>query len=122
MTDLSRPQVEQHLPVKPVVFHILFALAGGDCHGYGVIRKVRERSEGRIQLESGPFYRHLRKLLDDELVAEADTRPPDDDPRRGAYYRMTQLGRDVLAAESQRLARLVAATEEMGLLPDRGRP
>ena len=50
----------------------------------------------------------------------ANDRPPDDDPRRGAYYGITKLGRQVLAAESRRLARLVAATEELGLIADRG--
>jgi DNA-binding PadR family transcriptional regulator len=110
---------EAWLPLKPVVFHILLALAEGDSHGYGVIRSVRERSEGRIHLETGPFYRHLRKLLDDGLVAETDARPEDDDPRRGAYYGLTAAGRSVLAAESTRLAGLVTATRRLGLLADR---
>ena len=109
------PQVERHLPLKPVVFHVLFALAENDLHGYGVIQAVRERSEGRIQLQTGPFYRHLRKLMDDRLVEEAASRPVDDDPRRGAYYRLTPLGRDVLAAEANRLAVLVSATLALGL-------
>ncbi len=120
MPQRDREQVEQRLPLKPVVFHILFALAEGDSHGYGVIRRVRDRAEGRIRLETGPFYRHLRKLLDGQLVEEVDTRPPDDDPRRGAYYGVTELGREVLAAESRRLARLVVATQELGLIPDEG--
>ncbi len=109
------PQVERHLPLKPVVFHVLFALAENDLHGYGVIQAVRERSEGRIHLQTGPFYRHLRKLMDDRLVEEAASRPVDDDPRRGAYYRLTPLGRDVLAAEANRLAVLVSATLALGL-------
>lgn len=114
--------VEAWLPLKPVVFHILLALAEGDSHGYGVIRSVRERSEGRIHLETGPFYRHLRKLLDNGLVAESETRPEDDDPRRGAYYHLTVSGRAVLSAESRRLAGLVRATRTLGLLPDRRVP
>jgi len=58
--------------------------AASDLHGYSVIQAVRERSEGRIQLQTGPFYRHLRKLMDDRLVNEAPSRPVDDDPRRGS--------------------------------------
>ena len=109
---------DAHLPVNPVVFHILLALAEGDSYGYGVIQEVRRRSEGRIHLETGPFYRHLRKLLDGGLVHEADARPEDDDARRGAYYGLTELGREVLAAESARLAGLVAVTQELGLISD----
>lgn len=113
-TDTS-PAAERHLPLKPVVFHVLLALAESDLHGYGVIQAVRERSEGRIELQTGPFYRHLGKLMDEGLVEESDFRPPDDDPRRGAYYRLTALGRQVLAAEARRLGALVSATEALGV-------
>lgn len=96
------------IPLKPVVVHILLALSAGDSHGYGVITAVRQDSEGQIQLATGPFYRHLKRLIDEGLVAESDTRPADADPRRGAYYTLTRLGRAVLAAERERLARLLA--------------
>ena len=43
-------RTDDHLPLKPVVFHILLALAAGDAHGYGVIQAVREGSVGRIRL------------------------------------------------------------------------
>lgn len=107
----GRPEV--HLPLKPVVFHILLALAEGALHGYGVIQAVRDHSEGRIHLETGPFYRHLKRLLEDELVQDSDARPADDDPRRGRYYALTPLGRRVLAAEQSRLARLLALSREL---------
>lgn len=122
MTELPgiSERARAHLPVKPVVFHILLALAAGPSHGYGVIQAVRRGSEGRVRLETGPFYRHLRKLLDGGLVEETDERPEDDDPRRGAYYRLTDLGREVVGAEGRRLAGLVSATAELGLLADEG--
>jgi DNA-binding PadR family transcriptional regulator len=113
--------VEGHLPLKPVVFHILLALAEGDSHGYGVIQSVRSRSEGRIPLTTGAFYRHLGKLLDAGLVEESAYRPEDDDPRRGAYYAITALGRAVVAADGKRLQELVSATARLGLL-DGGPP
>lgn len=116
MTDRTAA-VDDHLPLKPVVFHVLLALAEEDLHGYGVIKSVRERSEGRIQLATGAFYRHLKKLLDLGMVEESDARPDEVDARRGAYYRLTDLGRAVLAAESTRLSELVAATRDMGILP-----
>jgi DNA-binding PadR family transcriptional regulator len=116
MTPTPTPtDIDRHLPLKPVVFHILLALAERDAHGYGVIQAVRERSDGRIQLQTGPFYRHLKKLIDDGLVEESPDRPADDDPRRGAYYRLTTPGREVLAAEADRLALLVSASEALGV-------
>ncbi len=113
---MDSPAAQTHLPLKPVVFHILLALAESDLHGYGVIQAVRERSEGRVHLQTGPFYRHLRKLMDDGLVTETPEPPTDDDPRRGAYYRLSELGRAVVSAEAERLAGLVAVTRSIGLL------
>ncbi|HUF51087.1 MAG TPA: helix-turn-helix transcriptional regulator [Longimicrobiales bacterium] len=112
--------VQHHLPVSPAVLEILVALGGAPLHGYAVAQAVRARSGGRIRLETGPLYRHLKRLLDDSLVAEAP-RPEDDDARRGAYYRLTPLGRRVLAAESRRLGDLVAHVREAGLAPELGR-
>ena len=110
----NQSAVDRQLPVKPVVFQILLALAEADAHGYGIITAVRERSNGRIRLETGPLYRHLRKLLDDGLVAEAADRPSDDDARRGAYYRLTKLGREIIEAESRRLSELLAQSRKLG--------
>jgi DNA-binding PadR family transcriptional regulator len=114
-------EVEGYLPLKPVVFHILAALSESESHGYGVIRAVRDRSTGRIRLQTGAFYRHLRRLLEDGLVEEAGGGPPDDDPRRGAYYRLTAEGRAVVRAEWRRMAELVASTRELGLASDEER-
>jgi DNA-binding PadR family transcriptional regulator len=120
MTDDAHPAAESWLPLKPVLLHILLALAEQECHAYGIIQTVRDRSAGRVRLETGPLYRHLRKLLDGGLIAESGNRPRDDDPRRGAYYALTALGREVVAAESLRLERLVSLTKELGLM-SRGR-
>ena len=116
MTEMTEDPTDRYLPLKPVVLHILLALAESESHGYGVIQLVRERSEGHIQLQTGPFYRHLKKLMDNGLVEESAARPAGDDPRRGAYYTITALGKDVVAAEARRLATLVAMTRDLGLM------
>ena len=100
-------------PLKPAVFHILLALAEGATHGYAAMQAVREQSGGRVSVGTASFYRHLSRLMDDGLVAEAAARPTDDDPRRGAYYRLTPRGLRVLAAERTRLAALVAAIDAL---------
>lgn len=104
---------DTHLPLKPVVFHILLGLAEGSSHGYGVIQAVREHSEGRIHLETGPFYRHLKRLLEDGLVQDSQARPDNVDPRRGRYYELTGLGEAVVKAEQARLGRLLALSREL---------
>jgi DNA-binding PadR family transcriptional regulator len=100
--------------MKPIAMHILLALAERDSHGYGVMQAIREQSAGEVPVTTASFYRHLSRLLDEELVAE--TRGPEaDDPRRGAYYRVTARGRQALDAERRRLAALVAQLNKVRL-------
>ena len=58
----------------------------------------------------GGVYSTIKRLLDDGLIEESDVRPDElvDDQRR-RYYRLTGLGRTVVAAEVARLDRLVDA-------------
>jgi len=107
-------------PLKPAVFYILLALAEKERYGYAIIQTVRERSAGRVPLRTGSFYRHLARLMDEGLVVEASARRHGDDPRRGAYYRLTMRGREVLAAEERRLTDLLSALH--ALRPRRAAP
>jgi DNA-binding PadR family transcriptional regulator len=104
-------------PLKPAVFYILLVLAERDSHGYAVMQAVRDRSGGQVPLRTGSFYRHLSALIDEGLVAESSARPEDDDPRRGAYYRITDKGHRALAAERRRLSSLVAALDGLQHAP-----
>ena len=99
---------------------ILMAMADGPVHGYAAIQAVRERSAGAVRVSTGSFYRRLSLLMKDGLVEEA-AGPKDDDPRRGAYYRVTARGRQVLAQERDRLAALVAALDGLRPSSRRGR-
>lgn len=107
-------------PLKPAVFYILLALAGGDNYGYAVMQAVREASQGQVAVGAGSFYRHLATLIEDGLVVEASGRRAVEDPRRGVYYRITARGQSVLADERRRLASLVAAIDGLRLAPRRG--
>ena len=106
-------QIERLLPLKPAVLLVLLTLGEERQHGYGIMTAVRERSGGFIDLGTSHLYRHLKRLLDTGLVEEtaADGRS---DPRR-RYYRLTDLGGRVLAAEAARLDDVVAQTRALGL-------
>ena len=106
---------EDFLPVKPAVVLILLVLGEGELHGYAIAQAVRARSNSRVKLETGPLYRHLKRLLDSGLVVEAKVQRPTDRDERRRYYRLTQLGREVLALEAERLSGLVDATRQLGL-------
>src|SRR5437879_6118048 len=96
---------ETLLPLTPAVFHILLALADGDCHGYGIMQEVERRSEGKVRLGPGTLYGSIKRLLHAGLIEESEVRPEADDERR-RYYRLTDFGQRVAAAEAERLAHL----------------
>ena len=99
---------DSFLPLKPHWFHVLLSLAEQEQHGYGIMQEVLERTDGKVRLWPATLYGTLKRLLDEELIEESDERPAAElDDARRRYYRLTRLGRRVLAAESERLEDLV---------------
>ena len=99
---------ETYLPLKPHWFHVLLSLSGQEQHGYGIMQEVLDRTAGKIRLWPATLYGTLKRLMDEELIAESGERPaPELDDARRRYYRLTRQGRRVLAAESERLEDLV---------------
>jgi len=104
----KRPSPESFLPLKPHWFHVLLSLADQEQHGYGIMQEVLDRTGGKVRLWPATLYGTLKRLVDEELIEESDERPaPELDDARRRYYRLTRLGRRVLAAESERLEDLV---------------
>lgn len=107
------------LPLSPVTFEVMLALADAERHGWAILREVEARSTGRVRLLPGSLYRALGRLLAAGLVEESEERPaPEVDDQRRRYYRLTSLGRSVAAAEARRLEALVRAAEVKELLHD----
>jgi DNA-binding PadR family transcriptional regulator len=102
MTD----DLSAFLPLSPATLHILLSLVDEDRHGYGIMKEIARQSEGRYKLGPGTLYDNLQKLLDQAVVDEAPRKAAGEDPRR-RYYRLTSLGRRVLAVEIGRLEGVV---------------
>ena len=99
----DRHRTDPFLPLPPVWFDILLALAAGEQHGYAVMQEVARHSQSN--LHPGTLYRALARLLESELIEELDERPSEGDDERRRYYRLTSLGRAVAKAEGARLTR-----------------
>jgi DNA-binding PadR family transcriptional regulator len=113
----SRDEIERHLPLKPLVFQVLLALADGERHGWSLVREVQQRG-GFARLMPGNFYRTLRTMLAEELIEEAFARPASDqDDERRRYFKVTRLGEQVAAAEARRLEAAVVEARTKRLLP-----
>ena len=101
------------LPLTPVAFEILLALAEEDRHGYHIMQAVERRTDGRIALHAGTLYRALARLVDLRLIEELDERPDPLSDGRRRYYRLTGFGRQVAQAEAERLDSQVRAARRV---------
>lgn len=119
--SVTLTSAEGHLPLNPRVFMILLAFVEGPAHGYEVRKRAEERSGGRVKLDAGSLYRSIAQLVDNGLIEEAlaPSAPAEEDARR-RYYRLTEAGRSVVAAEARRLAGLVEHARAHDLLESPG--
>lgn len=106
----TRPDPREFLPLTPALAHILLALADEDRHGYAIMQEVERMTGGAVRMGPGTLYGTVKRMIASGLIDEADERPdPALDDERRRYYRATALGREVLAAETERMAALVSA-------------
>ena len=84
------------------VYYILLSLLE-PLHGYGIIQNVEQLSGGRVRLAAGTLYGAINTLLEKgwitALAGEADSRKKE--------YVITDLGREMLQKELQRLSELL---------------
>ena len=100
------------LPLTPVAFEILLALADGERHGYEVMVEIERRSGGRISPNPGTLYRALDRLVQEGLLTAA-VRSVEGESRR--LFAVSPFGRDVAAAEAARLSDQVLAARSLRL-------
>jgi DNA-binding PadR family transcriptional regulator len=92
--------------MTPAVVHVLLALAGGERHGYAILKDVQLHVGQRLRFGPGTIYGTLQRLMEAGWVEEAAPPGVDTDQRR-RYYRMTRAGREALRVEVDRLGALL---------------
>lgn len=90
---------------------ILALLAQGASHGYALMARLAEETEGRIRLGPATLYRTL-----DELAETGFIEPDGPDPDRSTArfpWRITEAGREALRAEANRLTAFTRRVDEL---------
>jgi DNA-binding PadR family transcriptional regulator len=94
-------------PLPGASLYLVLALLEGEQHGYALMGRVVELSDGAWRMGPGTLYGTLNRLVGDGLIEQTRT---DSDPEgRRRYYALTPAGRDVAATETRRLQSLVHA-------------
>ncbi len=94
-----------YVPMTETGFYILLCLKEPN-HGYGIVQRVENMTEGEIRLSPGTMYGSLSKMEKDgliEFVREEDKRK---------IYQITALGTQVLDLELKRIERLYKNAKE----------
>jgi len=116
----ENPRPDSLIPLPPVTFHILLALADAPRHGYAIMQDVAERTGGRLKLGAGTLYRSIQRMLEQGLILESGRRPaPEHDDERRRYYQITPFGATVARAETARLSLLVKLARASGFARER---
>lgn len=99
--------VRKARPLPSASLHIVVALLDGELHGYALMGRVAELSDGAVRMGPGTLYGTLNRLVEDGLIEETTARVPRDDGERRRYYELTGVGRAVAVDELVRLRTLV---------------
>jgi PadR family transcriptional regulator, regulatory protein PadR len=75
---------------------VLATLRDGPLHGYAIIRDIRERSGGDLDVLEGTLYPALHRL---ESLGLVKSRWATGAGRRRRVYELTKKGRDALEAQ-----------------------
>ncbi|MBM7648709.1 DNA-binding PadR family transcriptional regulator [Bacillus ectoiniformans] len=104
---MNKKTADSFLPLTHTTFYTLIALEQ-PLHGYGIMQKVDEISQGEVKLGPGTLYGALSKLEKQGIIrktAESDTE------KGRKFYALTDLGKQVAQLEFKRLSDLVSASE-----------
>jgi len=94
-------------PLPAASMHIVLALLDGELHGYALMRRVEDLSDGAVRMGPGTAYGTINRLVDDGLLVETTDRVTRDDSERRRYYELTADGRRVALDELARLQSIV---------------
>ena len=95
-----------YVPMTETGFYILLCLQEPN-HGYGIVQMVKEMTQGDIVLAPCTMYGSLSKMEKDGLIRFLR----EEDKRK--IYEVTDLGREVLDLEMNRIERLYKNMKEM---------
>lgn len=107
MTDI----MQKNSPLTEATYYILISLTK-PLHGYGIMKKVEEMSNGRIKLAAGTLYGALNTMQSNKLIKSVGEEEAN--KRRKLYIRTT-LGTELVKFEICRLREMV----ENGLMQTR---
>ncbi|CAM3638279.1 PadR family transcriptional regulator [Streptococcus sanguinis SK1 = NCTC 7863] len=105
MSGLTEKLRRVYVPMTETGFYILFCLQK-ERHGYSITQKVKDLTEGQLSISPGTMYGTLAKMGKDGLIAFVR------EEEKRKLYSITELGKQILELEIQRIERLYRNSKE----------
>ena len=105
MSELTEKLRRVYVPMTETGFYILFCLQK-ERHGYSITQKVKQLTEGQLSISPGTMYGTLAKMEKDGLIAFVR------EEEKRKLYSITELGKQILELEIQRIERLYRNSKE----------
>jgi len=104
---MSEKIIRKYIPLTEATYYILLSMVE-PIHGYKLMQNVEEMTSGKVKLGPGTLYGATSKLVKDEIIEPVIT----EDERRKSY-KLTNLGKEILKLEYERLNLLVENGKEI---------
>ena len=94
---------QDNFALTEAVYYILLSLYS-PLHGYGIMQRVDALSSGRVKLAAGTLYGAINTMLERGWISAL----PGEKNSRKKEYKITPLGKKIVANELNRLRELIA--------------
>ena len=97
---------DKHIPLTETVYYILLSLME-PAHGYLILQKIEELSNGEVRMAAGTLYGAIENLLKLKFIQPVES----GDSRRKVYL-ITEKGKEMLQLDSERMKHMLRITED----------
>ncbi len=98
-------------PLTESYFYILLCLYKENLHGYAIMQKAKEISEGKVVIGAGTMYGATSNMIKKAWIEEIQEEAKDERGKRA--YKLTEVGKQVLEQELARLENLVTTAKSI---------
>jgi DNA-binding PadR family transcriptional regulator len=93
---MNAKKLKKYLPLTEATYYIMLVLVE-PLHGYGVMQKVEQISQGIVKIGPGTLYGAFSSLEKEGLIEKVS------EEQRRKCYQLTDKGRQVLVGQIDRL-------------------
>jgi DNA-binding PadR family transcriptional regulator len=97
-------------PLSESTYLVLLALYQGPLHGYGIIKKIEEVSEGAFIIAPGTLYGVVNNLQKQKLI---ETVKEEKESRKKKTYAITEKGKEAFELEFRRFQNMLSFTNKI---------